>query len=63
MAGLTVLDILMGDFRGLCNALAMFVSVMVRWHLVRENRLSLGGAFKRAFDRNDPEYQKFRKKQ
>jgi hypothetical protein len=59
LAGLTVLAIIMGDFWGLSNALAMFVSVMVRWYLVRENVLSLDDSSKRAFDKKDPDYQNF----
>jgi hypothetical protein len=38
MAGLTALTVCMGDYWGLSNAVAMFVSVMVRWYLVHENR-------------------------
>jgi hypothetical protein len=59
LAGLTVLAIVMGDFWGLSNALAMFVSVMVRWYLVRENVLSLDDSSKRAVDKKDPDYLDF----
>jgi hypothetical protein len=59
LTGLTVLAILMGDFWGLSNALAMFVSVMVRRYLVHENVLSLDDSSKRAFDKKDPDYQEF----
>lgn len=41
LAALTALTILMGDYWGLANTLAMVFSVIVRWYLVRENVHSL----------------------
>jgi hypothetical protein len=37
LAALTILTVLMGDYWGLANTLAMVFSVIVRWYLVREN--------------------------
>jgi hypothetical protein len=41
LASLTALTLLMGDYWGLANTLAMVFSVVVRWYLVRENVASL----------------------
>jgi hypothetical protein len=44
MAALTALTLLMGDYWGLANSVAMIVSVIVRWVLVKENLLGLDDA-------------------
>ncbi|KAF3481847.1 uncharacterized protein GIQ15_04606 [Arthroderma uncinatum] len=47
-APLLVLTILMGDWFGLCNVVAMVVSVIVRWFLLLERRNGLDAGAKRA---------------